>query len=709
MGWMFLCRMEIATYFAIGFLIYGIMNIRFDKNWLIKRLFYIGISIILVVLFLSIWLIPYLTEQQMISRFTFKYEDSLPFSSSGMLALMGRSHGGYNPIPHTVPAYSPWITAISLLPFSLSVLAIVRKANRSTLALGAVMSFSILFAMGPYSPIPVFKFMHTYVPLMNSVRTPGRFLLVYALPVALLAGKAINILEDDTKHIKMPKNLNKIGFLRSFLPAIFMASILLFSIEAMAAPLSGAQFKSIPLPEDTKRAFELMDKNAILLEIPPSAWPKISGYHKNTYVHDMMFSGLLHRYLSSSYEVISVTGITASQHAPAATLSYVNSLDYYISVGDVDSFMKNVELVPGIKYLLINNNWISKETVEKLMKYPTIKTIYQSENVTLLARTNCVEGIYVCSNPVFAYIGTSESATEIHDKIKRPIIFYHDNPEVWFNLAIASKGIIVVDGNTSDLINEIILRQKGIILQAENYVNSTDPYQGWVASGVFQPAQNGASAGTWSNKTLNIPFNSDKGVYEIFLRIYFHNCRGKLKIQVNNATPVEIQPIASEGFAWVNIGKFELTKERNTLLIANDGSSANDVDAVGYIPAKTMEEEYAKVTSQITSFLENGGSIIKISEFEPDELPQTTESSGKLVYMSQSFSDQWKVSSEKAVPLKVNGLLMGWWVQNYDTPCEIKVIPKIKPLAVILNLIPFLAIILLVIGHRYSQKAILKR
>jgi|GEM_PF-3920187 uncharacterized membrane protein len=703
MGWMFLSRMEIAAYFTIGFLIYGVLSLHFDKQWITKRLIYVGISIIIVATFLSVWWIPYVTAQHMISRFTFKYEESLPFSSSGILSLIGRSNGGYNPIPHTIPAYDPCITAVTALPFSLAILTLIRKMDRPRLALGAVMLFSILFAMGPYSPIPVFRFTHDYVPLMNSIRTPGRFLLVYALPVALLAGNAITILETDIEHRITSKSLRKIRVLLNVAPAILMAALLLISIEAMSTPLSGAQFKSIPVPKDTEKAFQLMDEGSILLEIPPSAWPKIPGYHKNTYVQNMMFSSILHRYLAASHGITSVTGITAPQHAPTATLAYVNLLDYYISIEDIDSFMKTVELVPGIKYLLINNHWVNKDVIEKLMRYPTLKTIYVGENVTLLMRTNCHEGINKCTNPVFAYIGTTASITEIYDKLKGPIIFYHDNPNVWFDLALTAKGTIVLDGNLSDLITEVILSQKGIILQAENYATSSNPYKGWTVSSVFQPAQGGSSAGTWSNQTLKIPIDSVEGSYEIFLRVYFHDYRGRLKIQVNNETPIELYPINGEGFAWVNIGNFNLTDKRNILSITNDGSSANDIDAVGYISAETMKDEYSATTSKINNFLENGGAIKRITEIENYESLPADNSSGTLIYLSQSYSDQWEFCSKEAIPLKVNGLLMGWWI-NDNLPCEVHIIPKITPLAILLNLIPLSSIILLAIGYVSLRK-----
>lgn len=387
MGWILLCRMDVSAYFAIGFFIYGIINIWFGKQ-ITKKILYLGVSIFIAELFLSIWILPNIIEQNALTRFSFKYEESFCWSSSSfLLAIMGRSRGGYNPVCHTMPAYNLLVTAISMLPFSLSALAVIREPNRQTLGLGAVILFSTVFAMGAFSPIPIFKMMRDSIPLMSNIRTPGRCLLVYSLAASLLSGKAISILESDVKRIRPFKQ----NHLSKSLPAILMVSLLLISIETTSTTVSGSQFRSISIPADAKKAFELMEEGSIVLEVPPSALPRIPGYHKNTYLHSIKYSELIHRYLISSSNLISVTGITADQHAPKDTVSYVMQLDNYIRMGDVNSFMNAVDLVPATKYLLVNNHWLPKETIEQLKQHPNLKVIYQSENVTLLVRTNCVE------------------------------------------------------------------------------------------------------------------------------------------------------------------------------------------------------------------------------------------------------------------------------------------------------------------------------
>jgi len=80
-----------------------------------------------------------------------------------------------------------------VVPLALALLALVDGIRRPrTVMLGALAAAALLLAMGKY--VGLYRVVYLVVPGMDAFRAPGRFLLVFALAAALLAGEGLGVL-----------------------------------------------------------------------------------------------------------------------------------------------------------------------------------------------------------------------------------------------------------------------------------------------------------------------------------------------------------------------------------------------------------------------------------------------------------------------------------------------------------------------------------
>ncbi len=178
------------------------------------------------------------------------------------------------------------------------------------------------------------------------------------------------------------------------------------------------------------------------------------------------------------------------------------------------------------------------------------------------------------------------------------------------------KGQVLEDTGTilfddSELMDLVMLSSEDMnVIRAEQYALPTRNYTAywgkavpWEDYGVL--ALGRTTLTTAGNNRVNIPFEvADDGNYEVMIRLGFHSDRGSLAVHVDGIPIKEVRPYASvrTGLKWINLGSLYLEKGNHEIILTNDGSGWNDVDAIAIVESSTLENQINQLLNDLQNY-----------------------------------------------------------------------------------------------------------
>jgi hypothetical protein len=181
---------------------------------------------------------------------------------------------------------------------------------------------------------------------------------------------------------------------------------------------------------------------------------------------------------------------------------------------------------------------------------------------------------------------------------------------------LPNVAVIIQDGHFFDII--LAAASKKYLFYPIHYVSEFSPDEGWSFTGWIwykwrYQAQLEHVAFTFVPSTLRIPFYVEqKGVYEVYSKLYFGPEASKIKFYIDDLKIKEIRTkrIADAGFRWAHVGDVNLNYGNHILAIESE-KGENAITNVVVVPKEAVEEAKKLVTEimlnkQIILFSEMG-------------------------------------------------------------------------------------------------------
>ncbi len=216
---------------------------------------------------------------------------------------------------------------------------------------------------------------------------------------------------------------------------------------------------------------------------------------------------------------------------------------------------------------------------------------------------------------------------------KYALIFADQND--FFSLMDDSDSLIFSDGTVLD---------EAFLLLDDEYVNSLDKY---VKTGFTRSASGMSDAGidrgklvlynpiykVTGLKEVTVPFTvRESGEYEVWLRLVFEGWRGAIRVYVDGELIQIIRPLNYRfKFDWVKLGSFQLNEGVHKIVLENDGTGTNEMDAIAIVPEQVLDSNLEEIVNKIENY---NGRIIILKEAEDlfkDAIPYHFDSSNGFV------------------------------------------------------------------------------
>lgn len=190
--------------FMVIVLLTAFPNILFEKAEypsLRARAYHLGIFLVLFLGISAIQLLPFLELARLSTRasgFSFAEATTWSLHPKDIIQFFVPDLFGYELRPAEYWDNQSWLKSLYLgmIPFLLSAFFFIKK-GRMQLCLALLILISLLLAMGRYNPLYALFF--NYVPLMDRVRYPVRFLFLGVFAISISAGLGYDCLKEGIR------------------------------------------------------------------------------------------------------------------------------------------------------------------------------------------------------------------------------------------------------------------------------------------------------------------------------------------------------------------------------------------------------------------------------------------------------------------------------------------------------------------------------
>ncbi len=189
-------RIQYFYYGSLALAIYGIIRLyqlkRESSSAFLNSLKYLAIAGIIFLGVISIQLFPLIeitpmtlqNQNSNVASYEFSIQESVPFTHFITLLIPDFFGNRYDDSYWGVPSRVIDMY-IGILPLILAIIAMVFVKNRYKIPLAAISIFSVLFALGGYTPF--FKILYDILPGVSLFKVPGRMLVIFTFAAAALA------------------------------------------------------------------------------------------------------------------------------------------------------------------------------------------------------------------------------------------------------------------------------------------------------------------------------------------------------------------------------------------------------------------------------------------------------------------------------------------------------------------------------------------
>ena len=575
------------------------------------------------------------------------------------------------------------------LPFLIFLTFLLRK-NKYAFFFSLSSFISTLIAVGPHPPLGyVFIWAFMNIPLFNIFRVPYRFLLMTMFSLSFLIGFAISKKNSSgQKHVNLgfPQESNKhilyrassrmkaglkvlLGELRegTWRPrawrhiALVAAGMVIGSSLYVAYGEYGYSLGTYTLPVSYIDTYEWIRERTgdyRVLTVPyPAHYVSTSllvGINRGWTWDPPVYSQVIHG-------KVVVTGI-------GGTIDTSDFLDFWGTqmVNHRTDDLMNVLATFNIRYIMLHPyqtysppRYLLNDTLDLTEHERTffsfqkgLKTVYQSDNVTVLENDYWIPQIYATQNCGLIIGGrdvfTSLLEVETFNLSQRVLIFAHQIDYRTFDELLDTADMMVLSsGGFTDLV--FMSLSDGIRIKASQYAfPSSDPSKYWIQSKWWTDQGklviNRLSLRTEGPNWLDIPFNTpSRGDYVVFGRVAFAPDRGNLSVLMDGSPLACLVPHANayNGFKWVELGSIRLDEGRHILRLWNDGLGVNDIDEVVILPR--------------TVFTSKVNEVKKVIEASSARILYIVEAENVFTYQDL---DDWSVESSYEAS---NGYALAHW------------------------------------------------
>ncbi|MBW1741398.1 MAG: YfhO family protein [Deltaproteobacteria bacterium] len=213
-----------------------------------KRVISFGLVIFLVVLLSAVQLLPFLELAfNSIRAGGLSYEEAITWSLDfkDLVQFFVPDPYGYGYSTEKYWSNQSWLKTIYLgiIPFALSVFFVVEK-RRKVIPFLVIMFISLILSFGGNTP--VYKFLYLYVPFLNTIRYPVKFLFIFVFLISVMAGMGCDSLCRQISD----KNTETKGIIHGFLVFSVFAALLWGILNFYEVPIQEfLQTKGFAPPE----------------------------------------------------------------------------------------------------------------------------------------------------------------------------------------------------------------------------------------------------------------------------------------------------------------------------------------------------------------------------------------------------------------------------------------------------------------------------
>lgn len=155
-----------------------------------KRIFFIGLVLLLFLLLSAVQLVPFLELAfKSIRSGGLSYQEAIIWSLDfkDLLQFFLPDPYGYGSSTERYWSNQSWLKTIYLgiIPFALSIFFIIEKRRKAAPFL-IIILISLTLSFGGNTPI--YKFLFNYIPFLNTIRYPVKFLFIFTFLISIMAG-----------------------------------------------------------------------------------------------------------------------------------------------------------------------------------------------------------------------------------------------------------------------------------------------------------------------------------------------------------------------------------------------------------------------------------------------------------------------------------------------------------------------------------------
>lgn len=200
-----------------------------------KRLFSFGLVVLLFLLLSSVQLFPFLElafNSIRAGGLSYKEATTWSLDFKDLLQFFIPDPYGYGSSMKSYWTNQSWLKTIYLgiIPFALSVFFIIEKKRKAVLFL-VIILVSLTLSLGGNTP--VYKFLYNYVPFLNTIRYPVKFLFVFTFLISIMAGMGYDSLCRQIDN----RNWEARRIIRSFLVFSVLAAFIWGILNFFEVPI----------------------------------------------------------------------------------------------------------------------------------------------------------------------------------------------------------------------------------------------------------------------------------------------------------------------------------------------------------------------------------------------------------------------------------------------------------------------------------------
>ena len=681
----FLSRLDFIVYYAPFLMLYLVLIILIPYHEMSRRtMLFCSLRTLLVVgvftsLLLAFQFVPVLFgvhAEYVKAGWTFPVKDfyrySLPLYESvlGTAAEFEYAKVSFPPFSYYVIISIPVILAFSTIFF---------RRDRQTLFFWFSAFFSVFLAKGPHQPLgEVYLWAIFNIPFFGTLHVPNRWLMMTWLSYAFLAGIAIDSLYNKLRQ--------KNAYLASagrhkFWRRLLKIFSLIFPMLLVTSSFLGSWYvvqnglQTWHLPEEYVQPYlwvaDQQDDFRIVTVPYQNQWIRTNiGRERDIGI------------MSSLFHDKPVIGIGKWGPYEQDFIQYVYALSL---TNGTNKLMKILGAV-NVRYLVVQG--YLPDYIPQNYPYPSlgakwqhyffskqegIRPVYVYENSTVYENEFWTPHFFAAQNYAVV-VGGKEAlialpTIDTFNFSEWGLLFAHQLPdEELTELINRTQTMIFVNSGPLDL--AMLTLKDAIRIKAVDYatVNSQwivkDIPQHWLGYLVL----NDRLLSTSQNSSLLIPIKVDEGgEYDIWIRAFYGESKGKLSITVDGTQVGEIIPytpsgISPSGLKWERIGSANLSAGEHTLLLMNNALDAtrrnNDVDEILIVKRNQLESATYLVAKIMQ---ENSRRIVSIIEGEQlFKYNVTTIANWKPARYSSNASNGYVLSK--------NATKHAWMLLNYNVP-----------------------------------------